>query len=472
MFFVSILIKGNIIDCKATLSHLILVRLMNYSLKNWPKTKLIVLFFLTNWIGFAQNINSEQARIIKLDEALQLGIQNNRQLKMANTDLAVANENINQAQMSKVPRLGLSTSYNYIGNPKIYNGFFESSTTIDYYNHQASGNIVGSVPLYMGGVINSQIDQQKLISELKESVVRMTEAEIKLTITQQFFTLEKLYQQIEATKQNIVNTELRIKQLKSRVANGQNLKSDLLRTEMQQSNFKVSVFKDANAIKLVSNYLDILIGIPADIILKPDVEGIALPTDDIDLQKSLTEAYQNRVEIKQSELGVKISESNLSIAKSGYKPYVNANFILNSQYPAQWPNLTDKTLNFWAAGISLNWDISSLYNLKHKVNSQKLEIDKSTIALAATKEKIDIDVNKAYVKYAESMEIIPTFKKNVELSQSNYKIVKSRYDNDFALISDIVDAEVQLNESKISLINANLDLIIQYYALQFAMGKL
>lgn len=67
---------------------------------------------------------------------------------------------------------------------------------------------------------------------------------------------------------------------------------------------------------------------------------------------------------------------------------------------------------------------------------------------------------------------ITTYKKDVELSLSNYKIVKSRYDNDFALISDMVDAELQLNESKIALINANLDSIIQYYSLQFAMGKL
>jgi outer membrane protein TolC len=36
----------------------------------------------------------------------------------------------------------------------------------------------------------------------------------------------------------------------------------------------------------------------------------------------------------------------------------------------------------------------------------------------------------------------------------------------------MVDAELQVNEAKISLINANLDLIIQYYSLQFAMGKL
>ncbi|HQK41076.1 MAG TPA: TolC family protein, partial [Flavobacterium alvei] len=166
--------------------------------------------------------------------------------------------------------------------------------------------------------INSQIDQQKLISQMQESVVRMTEAEIKLNIAQQFFTLEKLYRQIETTKQNIVNTELRIKQLQSRVANGQNLKSDLLRTEMQQSNFKVSVYQSSNNIKLISNYLDILIGLPADTILKPDLAGIERPTEAIDLQKSLSEAYQNRVEIKQSEIRVQLSESSLSITKSGF----------------------------------------------------------------------------------------------------------------------------------------------------------
>jgi outer membrane protein len=436
------------------------------------KFLIIPFAFITTLLSFAQTTNPEQARVIKLDEAIQLGIQNNRQLKIANMDVAIANENVRQAKMGKVPRLGLNSSYSYIGNPKLYDGFYGSSTTIDYYNHQANGNIVGTMPLYLGGVINKQIDQQKLISQMQESVVRMTEAEIKFTIAQQFFTLEKLYRQIETTKQNIDNTELRIKQLKSRVKNGQNLKSDLLRTEMQQSNFKVSIYQSSNDIKLISNYLDILIGLAADTILKPDLTGIERPTEEINLQKSLSEAYQNRVEIKQSEIRVQISESSLGITKSGYMPYINANVILNSQYPAQWPNYTDNVLNFWATGVSLNWDISSIYNLKHKLNSDKLDIDKSNIALEATKDRIDTDVNKAYVKYAESREVIPTFKKDVELSQSNYKIVKSRYDNDFALISDMVDAEIQLNTSKISLINANLDLMIQYYALQFAMGKL
>jgi outer membrane protein len=191
----------------------------------------------------------------------------------------------------------------------------------------------------------------------------------------------------------------------------------------------------------------------------------------VSLNESLNEAYQNRNEIKRSEINVKIAESSMDITKSGFKPNVNANLMLNTQYPAQWPDYPN-LLNYWAAGVSLNWDISSFYNLKHRINGNQLQIDKSNIALEATKDVINQDVKAAFVRFTESVRNITTYNKDVDLALSNYKIVKSRYDNDFALISDIVDAELQLNEAKISLNNANIDSIIQYYSLQYAMGKL
>jgi outer membrane protein TolC len=417
-----------------------------------------------------QNLDSN-TKTVKLEEVIELGIQNNRQLKMAQTDVAIANENLSQTKIAKAPRIGLNTALSYIGNPKIYDGFFSESVTVKYFDYQASANIVAGMSLYNGGLINNQIDKQQLATQIQNAAVKMTEAEIKLAITEQFFTLEKLYRQIEVIKQNIANTELRIKQLQSRVANGQSLKSDLLRTELQHSNFQVSVFRSANSIDLISNYLDILIGLPTDTKLKPELSGLVIPNEESDLQKSVSDAYLNRYEIKQSEIKVKLSESTLNITKSGFKPNINANLILNSQYPAQWPEYIN-IINYWAAGVSLNWDISSFYNLKHRVNGDKLQIDKSNIALNAIKDQINQEVKTAFVRYDESKKNITTYKKDVELSLSNYKIVKSRYDNDFALISDMVDAELQLNGSKIALINANLDSIIQYYSLQYAMGKL
>lgn len=444
---------------------------MNCFILKRIKNNFVILVFTCFFCAISSAQNEEEVRLIKLEEALVLGIQNNNQIKLANSDVSIATENLSQTQISKAPIIGMNMGYNYIGNPIIYDGFYENSIDVDYFNHQGAANIYASIPLYYGGVINNQIDKQKLIVSMQESVVKMTEFEIKQIITSQFFTLEKLYKQIEVTKQNIINTELRIKQLRSRVENGQNLKSDLLRTELQQSNFEVAVFRNSNSIDLISNYLDILIGLPTNTKLKPILEGILIPNTNVTLEESLSEAYENRYEIKRSEINVEIAESNLDLTKSGFKPYVNANVLLNTQYPAQWPNYPN-LLNYWAVGVTLNWDISSFYNLKHRVNSNQLEIDKNNINLAVTKDQINQDVKSAFVRFTESVKNISTFKKDVDLALSNYAIVKSRYDNDFALISDIVDAELQLNEAKISLNNANIDSIIQYYFLQYAMGKL
>lgn len=445
---------------------------MDYAISKKIKYQFAVLIMACFFCGISYSQTDESVRMIRLEEAIQLGIQNNNQIKLANSDVSIANENLSQAIISKAPMIGLNTGYNYIGNPRVYEGFYEKSIEVDYFDHQATAGIFASMPLYYGGVINNQIEKQKLIVSMQESVVKMTETEIRQTITSQFFTLEKLYKQIEVTKQNIINTELRIKQLESRVANGQNLKSDLLRTELQQSNFEVAVFRSTNSIELISNYLDILTGLPTNTILKPVLDGILIPKTDASLEESLSEAYQNRYEIKRSEINVKIAESSMDITRSGFRPNINANLLLNTQYPAQWPNYTNNILNYWAAGVSLNWDISSFYNLRHRVNSDQLQIDKSNIALDATRDVINQDVKSAFVRFTESVKNISTFKKDVDLALSNYKIVKSRYDNDFALISDIVDAELQLNEAKISLNNANIDSIIQYYFLQYAMGKL
>lgn len=431
----------------------------------------VVLACLTSKLCYAQQDSISAVKNITLEEALELGVKNNRQLKIANADVSIANENVNQAKIAKAPRIGLNGGYTYIGDPQLYEGFYQNKIDVDYYNHLASANLVAAMPIYSGNAINNRMKQQELVSQIQQSAVKMTEAEIKITIIEQYFTLEKLYRQIEVTRQNIINTDIRIKQLKSRVENGHNLKSDLLRTELQQSNFKVSVFKNTNRIILISNYLDILIGLPTNIILQPAINGAILPTEDIDLKKSIAEAHQNRMEIRQREIDVKLSETSLKITKSAYLPTVNASLLLNTQYPAQWPNYIN-IVNYWGAGLSFSWDVSSFYNLKHKVSADKFQVDKSNIILNETRDQIERETKTAFIKFEESKKNISTYEKDVELSLSNYKIVKSGYDNDFALISDLVDAELKLNEANISLVNANLDMIIQYYSLLYAMGTL
>ena len=116
---------------------------------------ILIIISLISSFGFAQD--ETLPRKIKLKEAIELGIQNSNQIKLVNTDVAIANENLSQASIAKAPMIGLNMGYNYIGDPKIYEGFYETQINVDYLNHQGYGNIAAIMPLYYGGVINNQI---------------------------------------------------------------------------------------------------------------------------------------------------------------------------------------------------------------------------------------------------------------------------------------------------------------------------
>ena len=421
----------------------------------------------------AQERQDVETKSVTLDEVIQLAAVNNLEIKMAEKDIAIASENILNAKMARAPYLGAGVYYNYVGNPVLYRDFYSNDTTVDYYDHQAGWNISASIPIYTGGAIKAQIEQEEVVSQITNEMLNMTKSQIKLFVINQFYNLYQLYRRVEIIEENIKNVKVNIKQLTSKVKNGQNILSDLTRTELQLSNFEIDVFKTRNNIDLQSNLLCIYTGIPTSTRLLPKDVMVLIPVDTLVYKTCLDEAYSNRYEIKQAELQKDYSSLSLKKTRTNFYPNIVGHAGYNSDFPVPgtFPPQTD-ILSLWAVGVGVKYDISSLYNLNHRIGADKLQIEKEDINIENVKNAIDQELKTAYVNFIESKKNIVSYRKNVELATLNYKIVKSKYDNEFALIIDMIDAELQLNDAKLSLNNAIIDAISQYYNLLYAMGKL
>jgi len=420
-----------------------------------------------------QDIQSIVPRLITLDEAFKLAMANNLEIKMAQKDSAIASKNLLNAKTARTPHIGAGIHYNYIGNPVLYQDFYTNDSSIDYYNHQAGWNVVARIPIYSGGAIQTRIEQEKMLSRIQNEILNMTQAQIKLVVITQFHNLYKLYREVEILEENIRNVKINIRQLNSKVSNGQNLISDLTRTELQLSNFEIQVFNIWNNIDLLSNYLCIFTGIPTSTRLQPSEVIVQLPADTFVYEQCLEEALANRYELKQAEYQKTYSELSLKLTKSAFYPDITGSAIFNSEHPVPgtFPPQPD-ILNYWAVGIGLSYNLSSFYRINHRIQADKIQIEKLEFQVDNVRNSIDQEVKVAYVLFLESKKNIQSYMKNVELAQLNHKIVKSKYDNEFALIIDMIDAELQLNEAKISLNNAVIDAINQYYNLLYAIGRL
>jgi outer membrane protein len=436
---------------------------------------LISVIILTYDIGtvLSQIRQADTIRLITLDEVVYLAGLNNLEVKMARQDSALAAQQVLDAKMARTPYIGSGVNYNYIGDPVLYRDFYSNDTSIGYFNHQAGWNVGASIPIYTGGAIQTQIEQEQVTSQIRNEVLKMTEAQVKLMVINQFYNLYKLYRQAEIILENIRNVKINIRQLESRVANGQNIISDLTRTELQLSNFEIDVFRTWNNIDLLSNYLCIFTGIPSSTRLQPIEVVVEIPGDTLDYQTCLQEAFTNRYELKQAEFQKQYSELALRKTKSGLYPVISGTAIYSSEFPVPgtFPPQSD-ILNYWAVGVGLKYNISSLYDLSYQKQSDKIQIEKETINIEYVKNEIDQELKTAFIHFIESKKNIESYRKNVELAMTNYKIIKSKYDNEFALIIDMIDAELQVNDAKLSLNNAIIDAINQYYNLIYSMGKL
>lgn len=440
--------------------------------------RLVVPFTILFIVGFIQP-SSAQIRLelplreITLDEVIALAKQNNLSLKMSQKDSAIARENIQTAKIARAPYINVGGYYNYIFNPVLYRGFYSNDTVIDYYHHQASWSIAAGIPIYYGGKIKTQIAQSEIISSIQNEMLLMTDNQLKLSVITQFYSLYKLYREIDIIEANIKSVKINIKQLESKVANGQNLISDLSRSQLQLSNFEIDVFKTSNNIDLLSNYLCILTGLQTGVRLQPTAVVMAIPDDSLSFTKCLEEAFANRNEIKQATLQKNYSELSLKMTRSFYKPNITGNAFYTSNFPVPgtFPPQSD-ILNYGAVGIGLSYDLSSVYNLSSRTRADKLQIEREDLNIMQVKNSIDQELKSAYIHFIESKTNVIAYQKNVDLSELNYRVVKSKYDNEFALIIDMIDAELQVNDSKLSLNKAIIETIIQYYNLQYAMGKL
>jgi outer membrane protein TolC len=67
---------------------------------------------------------------------------------------------------------------------------------------------------------------------------------------------------------------------------------------------------------------------------------------------------------------------------------------------------------------------------------------------------------------------VETQQKQVELATQNYDVVQNRYQNQLALLTDMLDASSMKLSADMALVNARISLLYNYYKLKYISNTL
>lgn len=145
----------------------------------------------------------------------------------------------------------------------------------------------------------------------------------------------------------------------------------------------------------------------------------------------------------------------------------------NMQRPITTTNpIIDMYSNNWQVGLSLTYNIESLYKTPKKETLDKLKIAQVQELKTLTQQNLQVATKAAYLKYNEAISQRETYLESKRLADENYKIIEKKYLNQLALITDMLDASNAKLDAELQYINAEINIVYAYYNILKTTGKL
>jgi len=423
---------------------------------------------------YAQVVPGDSIVSITLQQAMDLGLKNSYKLKSANLGIAVSNEDIRQKRTDQLPDINLGLNGYIINDPTLFNGkFFQDPEKVDYTPYQVSSSLSASQVIYAGRRIKNSINQQVLQKKMAEFSALKTSAEIKMAIVNEYLRLYTLLKDYEVNVKTIEQIELRLKTLRSKFLNGQVVKNDVSRSELQKSDFELKLLHTVSNASASNYFLTLLLGLSDDAIISVDTSYNYTADTLFIFDDCLATALNNRPEYQIAQTTKEVSENTLRTVRGGYYPTVNGIGLygLQNPVPGTFPP-EPKFLSFLTFGVNINYNIGSFYKLNHQKLSAEYAIQREAENIRDLQISLSEEVKTEFVQYEVQRQALAIYIKKIRFAEENYKIIRSRYYNDLALITDMVDAEVEYNEARLDLIKGQVQTRVNYYRMLKAIGKL
>ena len=176
-------------------------------------------------------------------------------------------------------------------------------------------------------------------------------------------------------------------------------------------------------------------------------KGMVLSLDDC-----IEIALKNSPNIKKSRYNYRLSKTDVNIAKSDFFPTLSLSTGLN--YNDSKSRLRDYNNNYYNAQASINQMIWNFGKTNARIKMQKFNMISSQFSFDNTVLSTIYTVKNNYYAVLAAKAAMDVNRANVQINERNYQRTKAYFDEGIRSRIDLVNAEVYLSDSKVSLVQS------------------
>jgi len=414
------------------------------------------------------SVSAQEKRVLTLDEAVKLGIENSKSLKIDQAKIEESTANLLEAKNRQLPELKVSGSYLYL--PMKPNIDLKIPGLSGAAGPEVSQVLFGSanlsVPIYAGGRIKYGIQSAQYLVEAARLSSENDKNAIAYNISQAYNNLFKANEVVKLLKENLASSQKRDQSFIKLENNGVIARNDRLKAQLQTSNIELQLMEAQNNYSIANINMDLLLGLPDNMVIEVDSNYIG--EDDLGKPDDyyLNLARENRKDIQVLDYQRKAAALGTKAAKAENLPSLA---LTGGYVAADIPKFLTITnaVNF---GVGISYNLSNIW----KKNSSLMQSKAREQELAATNDllndNITLEVKRDYQNDLYAHKKIDVYQRALEQAEENYRITLNKYNNGLETITNLLDADTAKITANVNVVTSKADAALAHKKLLQTTG--
>lgn len=445
---------------------------------------LFFLLLVSGLMPLAAQSNNDTLKLT-MQQAIDLALQTSRQVKNAQADVQLARQKVKEIQSIGLPQVNATGGFTqYVQIPGSYVPNFTGQGPdflfIRFQQKYTSNlNIQASQLLYDGTYLLG-LQAAKTFVDISKLMESKSESDLSFAVAKSYALCLNTSRNLELIDQNIYALKITLQEVTEIYKAGFAEKLDVDRLSLSLSTLVMQRDKLLAGVEMTQNVLKLTMGLdPAQpILLTDNLEllnqelHVTLPTGN-EVPKP-----NNRIEYQLLQQSLRMNYFDEKRYLVGYTPTL-VGFMAHqrttnrSQFNFLEGNLPIN--NTWVPatlwGLNLSVPIFDGFRKQSQIRQVRINREKTLNDITSFEYAAGMEYLNARQAYMSSLKALEVQKKNIELAESIYKNVNTKFKEGVGSTIEILSAENELKSARVSYLGALYDLNIAMIDLKKALGQ-
>lgn len=418
------------------------------------RSKIVILLFplmlLLNLTGNTEPL--EKKNNLTLEEAITIAINNNTLITQAIEQKKAAIETMKSAKADFFPKA--SYSYNYTRLQTVPTASFGGAATPVGSDRNATMDFTLTQPLFTGFALLTTYKIAKIDIDISEIAREQAILDVVKQVKIAYYNILLAKKSVNVADEAVVQLQAHERDAEAFFKQGVIPYNDLLKSKVALANaIQAKVKAESDLETAVSSFNTLL---RFNINQKVEILDIsAITTSTLTLENLISEADQNRPELKSLDLQLKSAEKQITLAKSTYYPEINlvGNYERTGQDWAADENEFGLEHNSSIA-LTLNWTFFEWGKKSAEVRKTRYQKSALEEQIKGVADSVRLEVKSNWLNINVAEKNIQTASEAVVQAKENYRITNLQYQQQVATSTDVLDAQTFLTQTETNYYNA------------------